>query len=105
MGELFIVSAKKNIDNPERSFGVSVGAVLCAIALVLWWRARVGRAEIVGAIGALLLVSGLVYPPILKWPSAGWWRFARALGYVNARILLTALFAVIFVPLSFVCGG
>ena len=96
------MTAKKTIKNPERSFGVSVGGVLCAIALALWWRGRIGRAEILGAIGAVLLVSGLVYPPLLKWPSAGWWRFARALGYVNARILLTVVFGAVLVPLSFV---
>jgi hypothetical protein len=87
--------------NPERSFGVSVGLVLCAIAALLLWRGRPGRAEIVGAIGVVLLVAGLVYPPILKVPSAAWWRFSRALGYVNARILLTLLFFLVLVPLSF----
>jgi hypothetical protein len=88
--------------NPERSFGVSVGVVLLAIALLLWWRGRPGRSEIVGGIGAVLFVCGLVYPPVLKWPSAAWWRFSRALGYVNARVLLTVLFYVVLVPLSYV---
>jgi hypothetical protein len=88
--------------NPERSFGVSVGLVLCAIAALLWWRHRVGRAEVVGAFGLGLLACGLVYPPILKWPSAVWWRFSRALGYVNARILLGILFFFVLTPLSLV---
>ena len=92
----------KDTTNPERSFGVSVGVVLCVIALLLLWRGRTGRAEIVGAVGALLLVCGLVYPPLLEWPSSLWWRFSRALGHVNARVLLTLLFSVVFVPLSFV---
>ena len=77
----------------DRSFGVSVGSVLAVIAIALWWRGRVGRAELVGGIGAFLLVAGLLYPPLLKYPSAAWWRFSRALGYVNARVLLTVLFA------------
>jgi len=92
--------AKKDTSNPERSFGVSVGVMLCVIALLLLWRGRTGRAEAVGVIGALLLVCGLVYPPLLKWPSSQWWRFSRALGHVNARVLLTLLFSVVFVPLS-----
>jgi saxitoxin biosynthesis operon SxtJ-like protein len=94
--------AKKKVNNPERSFGVSVGIVLLAIAALLVWRGRVGRAEIVGGIGAPLLVLGLVYPPLLKWPSSWWWRCSRVLGHVNARVLLTLLFSVVFVPLSFV---
>jgi hypothetical protein len=94
--------AKKSISNPERSFGVSVGLILCAIALILLWRGRIGRAATISAIGAPLLVCGLVCPALLKWPSSWWWRFSRALGHVNARVLLTLLFAVVFVPLSLV---
>ncbi len=86
--------------NPERSFGVSVGAVLCAIAAILWWRHRVTRAEVVGAAGAVLLVSGLLAPRLLKWPSALWWRFSRALGHVNARVLLSVLFVLVLTPLG-----
>jgi hypothetical protein len=92
----------KGPKNPERSFGVSVGVVLCLIAGVLWWRERAGRAEIIGVVGAILVVLGVVRPVLLKWPSALWWRFAQILGFVNARILLTVLFATILVPLSFI---
>jgi hypothetical protein len=88
--------------NPERSFGVSVGGVLLVIAALLVWRGRAGRAEVVGAVGALLLVCGLVHPPLLKYPSAAWWRFARALGYVNARVLLSIIFFLILMPLGLV---
>lgn len=90
----------KGPKNPERSFGVSVGAVLLVIAAALWWRGRVGRAEILGGIGAVLLLFGAVRPQLLKWPSAVWWKFAGVLAYVNARILLTILFSVLLVPLS-----
>jgi hypothetical protein len=90
----------KGPKNPERSFGVSVGLVLCGIAVVLWWRGRVMRAEAIGSLGAVLLIAGLTYPAILRYPSALWWRLARALGYVNARVLLTILFAIVLVPLS-----
>jgi hypothetical protein len=92
----------KGPKNPERSFGVSVGAVLLVIAAALWWRGRVGRAEILGGIGTVLLFFGAVRPQLLKWPSAVWWRFAGVLGYINARILLTLLFSVLLVPLSLV---
>jgi len=92
----------KGPKNPERSFGVSVGVVLCLIALFLVWRGRITRAEITGGIGVVLLVLGLTAPRLLKWPSDLWWAVARALGYVNARILLTLLFAIALVPLSLV---
>jgi saxitoxin biosynthesis operon SxtJ-like protein len=92
----------KGPKNPERSFGISVGAVLVVIALILLWRRRVGRAEILGGIGAVLLILGALRPQLLKWPSAVWWRFSRVLAYVNARILLTLMFSVLLVPLSLI---
>ena len=93
---------RKGPTNSERSFGVSVGVVLCLIAAFLVWRGRIARAEVVGGIGSILLVVGLVYPPLLKWPSAAWWRLAHVLAYVNARVLLTVLFAIVLVPISIV---
>ena len=92
--------AHKGPANPEKSFGVSVGIVLCVIAALLVWRGRIGRAEVVGGIGVFLLVFGLVHPPLLKYPSAAWWRFSRALGYVNARVLLSIIFFLILTPLG-----
>jgi hypothetical protein len=88
--------------NPERSFGISVGTVLCVIAGLLLWRGRIGRAEVVGGIGLVLVLFGLIYPPLLKYPSAAWWRFSRALGYVNARVLLSIIFFLILTPLGLV---
>ncbi len=88
--------------HPERSFGISVGVVLCLIAAFFLWRGRIARAEIVGGVGAVLLVFGLIRPRLLKWPSAVWWRFAGVLAYVNTRVLLTVLFTVVLVPLAMV---
>jgi hypothetical protein len=70
------------------------------IAAVLVWRGRIFGAELAGSVGAVLLVCGLLHPPLLKWPSALWWRFARALAYVNARVILTVLFTIALVPLG-----
>jgi hypothetical protein len=91
---------KKSSVNRERSFGLSVGGVLCLLAAIFLWRGSTVRAEVFGAVGAFLVVFGFVYPPVLKWPSAAWWRFAHALGYMNARIILTVLFGIVLVPLG-----
>ena len=88
--------------NPERSFGISVGAVLLLIAAALVWRGRIRTAEIMGPIGAVLLLLGLTKPSLLKWPSALWWKFAMALGHVNARVILTVAFALVLTPLGVV---
>ena len=86
--------------NRERSFGLSVGGVLIVIAALLVWRGRVTRAEIIGVIGAVLVVGGAFAPKLLKWPSDLWWAFAMALGWVNARVLLSVLFFLILSPLG-----
>ena len=88
--------------NPERSFGVSVGAVLAMIAAYQLWRGRDLAAEILGPIGTVLLLLGLTQPRLLKWPSALWWKFAHVLGYINARVLLTVIFALVLTPTSWV---
>jgi hypothetical protein len=88
--------------NPERSFGLSVGVVLLLIAAALWWKGRTTRAEVMASVGTFLVVAALVYAPLLKYPSAAWWRFSRGLGHVNARVLLTVLFAVVLVPMSLI---
>ena len=88
--------------NPERSFGLSVGGVLCLIAAVMAWRGRLGRAEALGGVGVVLVSLGLVRPVLLAWPSRLWWRFSLALGYVNMRVLLTVIFGLVFTPLSLI---
>jgi hypothetical protein len=85
---------------PERSFGLSCGGVLCVLAGVLVWRGRFGRAEVLGGVGAILILIGLTYPRLLAWPSAAWWRVAGVLGYVNSRVLLCLVFMVVMAPLN-----
>lgn len=84
----------------ERSFGISVGAVLLLIAVFLLWRGRITGAAIAGGTGAVLLLFGLTYPPILYYPSKAWWAMAAVLGYVNARIILTLAFLLVLTPIG-----
>ncbi len=93
-------SAHATMPGTERSFGVSVGGVLCVLAAALFWRGRPVRAEIIGAIGSALVVLGAVAPSLLKGPRVWWWRVARTVGDFNARVLLTVMFVAVFVPLG-----
>jgi hypothetical protein len=86
--------------HPERSFGVTVGGVACAVAAYLWWRGSLQSAVILGAVGSVLVVLGLVAPRALYWPSLVWWKLVHVLGYINARIILTILFTLLLVPLG-----
>jgi hypothetical protein len=86
----------------ERSFGLSIGSILEAFAVLIAFRGRVVRAEILGVVGTVLVVLGALKPALLRRPSNLWWRFGHALAYVNARVLLTLLFAVALVPVGLV---
>lgn len=81
-----------------RSFGVSVGGVLLLIAAWGLWRGGVWAADVTGGVGLVLVLTGLLRPSLLAWPSAIWWRFALALGHVNARVILTVAFFLILTP-------
>ena len=96
------MTTNQKLPGTERSFGLSVGAVLCVIAAALIWRRHPLRAEVVGAIGVALIFFGAVAPAVLKRPRVWWWRIARVVGDFNARVLLTLLFAVVFVPFGIV---
>jgi hypothetical protein len=88
--------------NRERSFGLSVGALLCVIGAALAWRGATMRAEAIGGLGALLLTFGWLAPSLLKYPSAAWWKLATVLGWINARVLLSLVFLVLITPMGLV---
>lgn len=84
----------------ERSFGLSVGGVCLAIAAFSWWRGSDVLPAVFGAVGVALVGAGLVVPAALHIPNRVWWRFAQALGWFNARVLLTAFFALVLTPIG-----
>jgi hypothetical protein len=93
---------RKGPAKPERAFGVSVGTVLLLVAAYMLWRDRTTAAAWLGAIGAVLVALGLTAPMLLKWPSAIWWKLAMALGYVNARVILTIAFVLVLTPIGLI---
>jgi|SRR5581483_3137939 len=93
---------EKPLPGTERSFGLSVGGVLCLIAAALLWRGRLVRAEVIGALGGALVVLGAIAPRVLAKPRLWWWRGARVVGDFNARVLLSVMFFFVFLPLGLV---
>ncbi len=86
----------------ERAFGLSVGSVCLAAALLVLWRGRLAVAAPLFAVGILLVVCGYFAPSVLRVPNRVWWRFAQALGWVNTRIILTVFFGLVLTPVGVV---
>jgi len=84
----------------HRTFGLTVGFVLIAIALFSAWRGHPVRAEVAGAAGVLLVAAAMLRPASLAGLAAVWARIGDALGWFNSRVLLTLMFFVILWPIG-----
>lgn len=83
-----------------RKFGLTVGGAFTLLGLVSWLRGHVVAPRILWALGIALVAPGLIAPSLLRPIQRGWMVFAHALGYVNTRIILTALFYLVVTPLG-----
>jgi hypothetical protein len=86
----------------HRSFGLTVGGVLVAFAAFTLWRGHATRAEVLGAIGGLLIVAGLFRPSSLAGIATVWGKVGHALGWFNSRVLLTVMFVLVLWPVGFI---
>ncbi|MCA1815180.1 MAG: SxtJ family membrane protein [Acidobacteria bacterium] len=93
--------ARAAANKQARKTALLVGSVLLAIAAWNYHRGRTTVVEVFGVVGALLVLVGLLVPPAARAFHAGWMKLAHALGWVNSRVLLTALFYGVFAPYGF----
>lgn len=82
-----------------RKFGLVVGGVLLALALLLWWRQR-GWWPWVAVPGGMLVILGTVLPVALRWVYLAWMGLALVLGTVMSTVLLTLLFFLGVTPIG-----
>jgi amino acid permease len=76
--------------------------VALAISALRWWRGGTAFAVVLAAMGTALIVAALVAPQALRTPNRLWWKFAQILGWVNVRVLLFLVFALVPTPVGFV---
>ncbi|HKI77232.1 MAG TPA: SxtJ family membrane protein [Ignavibacteriaceae bacterium] len=99
-----IIEEIKNIKGSKRDlrkFGLTVGLVLIAIAAFLFWKQK-GSYPIFTIIALFLIVSGLLFPLILRPLNKVWMTLAILMGWVMTRVILIILFFIVLTPLSFV---
>jgi len=81
-----------------RSFGLAFGGLFVVVAAWRAWRGRTDTAEAFAVAAAVMLLLAFAAPKVLDAPNRVWMRFARALGWINSRILLSILFFVVITP-------
>src|SRR5215207_3968255 len=85
-----------------RKSALLVAAVFLGIAAWNLYRGRTTVVVIFGALGAALVVAGLLAPPAARAFHTAWMRFAAALGHVNSRVLLTLVYYLVVTPYGIV---
>ena len=59
-------------------------------------------ATVLATIAVLLLVPAVVAPAWLRGPNRAWRAFSHALGRLNSRVLLSAIFVVVVTPIAWI---
>ena len=85
-------------DAQARKTALVVGGVLLAVAAWNLYRGRATVVTIFGALGALLVLAGLLAPPLARAFHTAWMKFAVLLGHVNSRVLLTLVYYLVMTP-------
>lgn len=92
---------KRRLYSVERNFGLVVGGVFAALGG--WWLIR-GKFQTVApyflALGALLIISGLVFPRALVIPNRLWMGLAEAMSFVMTRVILALVFFLLALPIG-----
>jgi hypothetical protein len=92
---------KKKSYRAQREFGLLVGGVF--VLLGSWWVYRgkfTTAAPILLALGALLIVLGLIWPRALVGPNKAWMLLAEGLSFVTTRIILGLVFFLMVTPIG-----
>lgn len=84
-----------------RDFGLITGALLAFLfGLLLPWFKGYRFPFWPWIFCAALCGPALLHPRALKYPYAAWKRFGSALGWINSRVILTAIFLLVIVPIG-----
>ncbi len=90
----------EDLNAQARKSAISVALVLLAIAGWNFYRERPNLWLGFGGAGALLLLTGLVFPPGARAFHTAWMKIAHVLGAINSRIILSIAFYLVMTPIG-----
>ena len=92
----------KNIrvnDGELRKFGIIMGVILGLLGGVLLWRGKDSSPYFL-IFSLFFVVSGFFIPKILQPVYKVWMAFGIVVGWIMTRVILTALFYLVFTPIG-----
>jgi Saxitoxin biosynthesis operon protein SxtJ len=95
------INSIKQSPKDLRKFGLTVGIVLLLIAFFLIWKHKPSQFYFL-SIGAILILSGLLFPLILFPLNKVWMTLAILLGWLMTRVILSVLFYLVITPISLI---
>jgi hypothetical protein len=85
-----------------RRFGLVVGAAFLTLGLLVWWRERPLAGQVFGAIGAALILSGVMLPDALRPVYRAWMGLALAISKVTTPVFLSLVYFGVITPIGLV---
>lgn len=100
---MVIAEIKKIESGPKklREFGLVVGGVFSGLGLFLWWRGR-GAYPYFLFPGLVLMITGAIFPGILRPLQKAWMTLAILMGWVMTRVIMTVLFFLVITPIGLI---
>jgi hypothetical protein len=84
-----------------RKFGWLVGGVLAVLGILMWLRHKTYFPYLL-APGVVLVVSGFLFPKVLKYVYIAWMSAAIVLGFVVSNVILTVFFVLVITPIGLI---
>lgn len=85
-----------------RRFGLTVGVAFLMLAALAAWRGRAAVATVLGAVGAGLVLGGLLAPGTLGPVQRAWMGLAAVLSRVTTPLFLAVVYFGLIAPLGLV---
>lgn len=85
-----------------RRFGLLVGGVFAAVAVLLWWRGRGMLVPYLGGLGGALMLGGLLVPTALGPVYRAWMGLALLLSKVTTPIFMSLIYFLVITPMALI---
>ena len=83
-----------------RNFGLIIGGVFCLLYFAGPWVFGHNPSNWLWWAGTAFLLPSFLFPPLLRPVYKVWMRIGHVMGLVNSKLILTAVFVLLFTPLG-----